>query len=161
LIGSGLQYKFGQTTIARQDVSSSIPELKSTAFLIKVENLLKRLDPDNQYFRIEDTGLDIEIILTVSDSGSDSLKDFDKGDGLSFLNTELSLNLSDGKTLICGDTFSDLAMVKKSIEITGTTIAIFVTTDEKLKKELSRICPKSILVSSPDVLVWSLMSVAD
>lgn len=160
MIGSGLQLKFGQTTIARQDVSGSISDLKTTAFLIKVTNLVKRLDPEKEYFRIEDTGLDIEIMLTVSARESTDLKDFDKGDGLSFLNTELALNLSDGLTLVCGDTFSDLSLVETSQNLSKETAAVFVTIDKKLKKELGSICPNSFVVSSPDVLVWTLMMIA-
>lgn len=70
LIGSGLQLKFGQTTIARQDISNSIPKDRSKAFLDLIKSIVKELDPTGENFKIEDTGLDIEIILTFSDEDS-------------------------------------------------------------------------------------------
>ena len=85
LIGSGIQHKFGQTTIARQDVSKSVPEIESQEFFKSVVALVNEIDPGKQYFRIEDTGKDIEIILTV-DSDKGDTKDFDKGDGVMYLN---------------------------------------------------------------------------
>ena len=66
--------------MARQDIGKSIDEDESKALLSTLEKLTNELDPDHQNFRIEDTGLDVEIILTVETSG-DGLKDFDKGDG--------------------------------------------------------------------------------
>jgi hypothetical protein len=67
LIGSGLQFKFGQSTIARQDISGSIPEGESEAFLRTIEGLVREIDPGGSTLRIEDTGLDVEILLTIED----------------------------------------------------------------------------------------------
>ncbi len=161
LIGSGLQFKFGQTTIARQDINNSIPEQESEAFLHLMRDLTNELDPEHIFFRIEDTGKDIEIILTVDhESNSHEATDFDKGNGVAFLNEALGLNLSKGTLLICGDTPSDLPMVSTAMHYNHNTYAIFVTTDDSLKKTVHNICPNSLIVSNPDVLITILQKLS-
>ena len=44
LIGSGLQHKYGQTTVARQDIHGSIPEELSAAFLEAVRSTVRDID---------------------------------------------------------------------------------------------------------------------
>ena len=152
LIGSGLQFKFGQTTVARQDIYGSIPTTESEAFMNVMEELIRDIDPQGEYFRTEDTGKDIEIILTVE--GESGLKDFDKGDGVSFLDGELDLGLARGGNLVCGDTSSDIPMVAAAKS--PQTSAIFVTRDEELKQAVRRICERAHFVSEPDILVCLL-----
>lgn len=152
LIGSGLQFKFGQTTVARQDIYGSIPATESEAFMNVMEELIRDIDPQGEYFRTEDTGKDIEIILTVE--GESGLKDFDKGDGVSFLDGELDLGLARGGNLVCGDTSSDIPMVAAAKS--PQTSAIFVTRDEELKQAVRRICERAHFVSEPDILVCLL-----
>ncbi|TCD48482.1 trehalose 6-phosphate synthase [Chlorobium sp. N1] len=156
-IGSALQIKFGQTTVARQDISSSIRDDESSAFLEKVKSIVREIDPEGKNFRIEDTGLDIEIILTIDVDENDSLiKDFDKGDGLAFISRELGLEGSSGPILVCGDTPSDIPMLKAAMEMFDDVWTIFVTRDHELKKEVQEICPKSITVPYPDILLTIL-----
>jgi len=155
LIGSGFQRKFGQTTIARQDISGSIPENESDNFLKKIKSIVSDLDPQNKNFRIEDTGLDIEIILTIGDSRS-GFKDFDKGDAIKFLDEGLMLGMTDGPHLICGDTCSDIPMLEAAKEKTDNTWAIFVTKDRKLAVKVRDVCPNSIIVTEPDILITIL-----
>ena len=153
-IGSSLQFKFGQTTVARQDIYGSIPATESEAFMNVIEELTRDIDPQGEYFRTEDTGKDIEIILTVD--GESGLKDFDKGDGVLFLDEELDLGLSRGGNLVCGDTPSDVPMVAAAlIKSTGTS-TIFVTRDETLKGAVRQVCGRAHFVSEPDVLVCLL-----
>jgi hypothetical protein len=156
-IGSALQIKFGQTTVARQDISHSIKDDESAAFLEKVKGLVREIDPSGRNFRIEDTGLDIEIILTI-DTASDEtpIRDFDKGDGLAFICSELGMEASRGSALVCGDTPSDIPMLKKAIEMFDDVWAVFVTRDEKLKKQIEEICPNSYTVPYPDILLTIL-----
>ncbi len=153
LIGSGLQLKFGQTTIARQDINESIEKGKSESFLKEVKKLVDQIDPEKKYFRIEDTGLDIEIILTIEDQDNNSIKDFDKGDGINFLNDSLKLNLHKGPNLICGDTNSDIPMVRDAMEHSENTCTIFVTEDKNLKDKVVSECPNSFFVDKPDILI--------
>ena len=157
LIGSGLQFKFGQTTIAYQDIYDSIPAEESRAFFSIVEKLVRKIDPNQDYFRIEATGTDMEIILTIAGENR-NVKDFDKGDGLKFLDQQLRLSMEKGPNLICGDTKSDLPMVKVSGECTENTWALFVTQDPKLQKQVRDVAPHSFFVSQPDILVTLLNS---
>jgi hypothetical protein len=154
-IGSGLQFKFGQTTIARQDIYSSIPLADSENMLKTVTQIVNDIDPQSSFLRIEDTGKDIEIMLTV-ENGSSGIKDYDKGEGVQYLDKELNLGLNLNQSLICGDTFSDLPMVKTACKKNSQTKAIFVTEDESLVNALTDITPNSFTVSSPDVLITIL-----
>jgi hypothetical protein len=151
LIGSGLQFKFGQTTVARQDIYGSIPDTESEAFMKAIEELIRNIDPRGEFFRTEDTGKDIEIILTVE--GESGLKDFDKGDGVSFLDVELDLGLARGGNLVCGDTSSDIPMAAAARAKSLQTSAIFVTPEIAIKRAVRRICERAHFVSEPDVLV--------
>jgi len=155
LIGSGLQFKFGQTTIARQDISRSVSEDESEALLKRIRRLVSDIDPENRNLKIEDTGLDIEIILTIQDSDSGP-KDFDKADSVKFLDSELGLNLSEGPHLICGDTSSDIPMIEFSINQTDDTWSIFVTKDKELAGRVTAVCPNSVIVPEPDMLITIL-----
>ncbi len=152
LIGSGLQLKFGQATIARQDISGSIPEDESDAFLNKIKKIVFELDPERKNFIIEDTGLDIEIILTIKDSQC-GLKDFDKADAVKYLNSELDFDMTKGPHLVCGDTLSDIPMIKAFLDKTRDTWSIFVTKDNELAEKVKGICPNSVIVPEPDMLV--------
>ena len=160
-IGSALQFKFGQTTVARQDITHSINADESAAFLEKVKGIVREIDPEKHIFRIEDTGLDIEIILTIDTAGHDAHKDFDKGDGLEFICRSIGIN---GKgpgnglepNLVCGDTYSDIPMLQKAMDICGDVWAIFVTKDEQLEETVKSICPQSMIVPSPDILLTVL-----
>ncbi len=154
LIGSGLQFKFGQTTVSRQDIYGTIPEEESSNFLKTVSDIVYAIDPGREFFVIEDTGKDIEVILTVKKSGNDNTqRDFNKGDGVAFLNRQLNLNMASGLNLICGDTLSDIPMVQASTENTGDTWTVFVTDDIELKQRVTALCPNSFFVSEPDILV--------
>jgi hypothetical protein len=156
-IGSALQIKFGQTTVARQDITHSIRDDESAAFLQKVKSVVREIDPTGRNFRIEDTGLDIEIILTIDAPSNDStIKDFDKGDGLAFMAGKLGMTRSKGATLVCGDTASDIPMLKKAVDMFDDVWAVFVTRDETLKKQVEEICPNSFTVPYPDVLLTIL-----
>jgi len=151
LIGSGLQFKFGQTTIARQDISGSVTDEKSQEFFDTVGKIVKKSDPSGKFFRIEDTGKDIEIILTVAGD-----KDFDKGDGIKLLDDKLGLGMEKGRCLICGDTASDVAMLNAAVKKNPDTRAVFVTKDEELKKRVKGIIPGALFADEPDVLVAAL-----
>ncbi len=155
-IGSALQFKFGQTTIARQDITCSINPEESTAFLEKVKSIVKEIDPHCRNFRIEDTGLDIEIILTIDQKENDSVKDFDKGDGLEFICKTIDIDTNLGPNLVCGDTSSDIPMLKKAVELCDDVWTIFVTKDEDLAEQVRQICPQSMVVPSPDILLTIL-----
>lgn len=153
-VGSGFQLKFGQLTIARQDVANSVPEEESVALLGNVTNIVNEIDPEGAVFKIIDTGKDIEIILTVD--GDNGAKDFDKGDGLKFIDSCIDLHLGEGPHLVCGDTVSDIPMLEAVLEYTDDVYAIFVTRDTDLAKKVAHLCPNTLIVPSPDILLTIL-----
>jgi hypothetical protein len=152
LIGSGLQFKFGQSTVARQDIGGSIPADESLAFLDVLRGLACELDPDQRHLRIEDTGLDVEIILTIETAGA-GLKDFDKGDGVKYLCSELDLEMVHGPHLICGDTGSDVPMLEAALQMAADTRAIYVTRNEDLARRVMGLTANAVIVPEPDMLV--------
>ncbi len=156
LIGSGFQFKFGQTTVARQDMSGSVDESDSEDFLQTVRALVKEVDPEAHYFRIEDTGKDIEIMLTVASEREDKRRDFDKGDGIRFIDDTLRLGMEQGPNLVCGDTASDVPMVRAAVDRCPDTRTIFVTVDDELKRQVRKVCADSFFVETPDMLVMIL-----
>ena len=157
LIGSGLQLKYGQTTIARQDIYQSVPEDETKTFSDKIQSIINEVDKDNKYFRIEDTGMDIEIILTVSDEDDNAgLKDYDKGNGVDFINGDLKMNIENSVNLVCGDTNSDVPMVAYSMSKNENTFTIFVTEKEELRNKVKNVCERSLFVTEPDILVTIL-----
>lgn len=155
MIGSGLQFKFGQTTIARQNIRKSIPEPESKEFLEKIRQIVQEIDPGQENFRIEDTCLDIEIILTIEDSLSGT-KDFDKTDAVRYLDDALKLNMKQGQHLICGDTSSDVLLIEAAMEKTPDTWTVFVTKDSELAARVKDTCKNSLIVTEPDILVTIL-----
>lgn len=159
LIGSGLQFKFGQTTIARQDINGSIDMAQSDAFLAIIKDIVKRFDPAGDNFKIEDTGLDIEIILTISDQ-KEGLKDFDKADAIQYLDEELNLHMGNGPNLICGDTKSDIAMLEAAMNRTKDTKSIFVTKNKELSDCVTAVCSDAVIIPEPDMLITTLNHVA-
>ena len=159
LIGSGLQHKFGQTTIARQDITGSVPADESKAWLAELEALAAELDPSGERLVVEDTGLDVELILTVDEGGGEA-QDFNKAAAVRFLASELGIELSRGPHLVCGDTASDVPMVDALAEHTQDTWAVFVTRKEDLAAKVRGACEHALIVSEPDVLVAILGELA-
>jgi len=66
------------------------------------------------------------------------------------------MNSSNSSTLVCGDTPSDIPMLKKAVEMFDDVWAVFVTRDERLKKQVEEICPNSYTVPYPDILLTIL-----
>ncbi|MFO8064131.1 MAG: trehalose 6-phosphate synthase [Spirochaetota bacterium] len=155
VIGSAVQFKFGQTTVARQDMHGSIPSQRSEEFLERVRALVAELDPTGDTLRIEDTGYDIEIILTREQGD----RDFNKGDGVAFVDQVAGLELG-GRTVVCGDTSSDLPMVREAAAKSDDVRVVFVTQDENLKREVEQHAPQSVFVDYPDALVLALGELA-
>jgi hypothetical protein len=155
LIGSGLQFKFGETTLARQDIAKAIPEDESQELLGVVERIMKEVDPEGNDFGLIDMGLDIEVILKGASEG-----EFSKADGLFFLNDELGLGLEQGPTLVCGDTKGDLPLLKACLEKSEDTFAMFVTRDDQLTQQVRELCKSAVVVPEVDVLVSVLNRLA-
>ncbi len=151
-IGSSFQRKLGEITVARQDMHGSVPPEKSEAFKKEVQSLLDRVNQGGDRFRLEDTGKDLEIILAPADQEPH----FDKGDGIAFILEEMGRDVAGDELLICGDTSSDLPMVERAAELGAKVTAVFVTSDEKLRRSVKGAAERSFFVSNPDVLVAGL-----
>jgi hypothetical protein len=159
LIGSGLQAKFGQTTVARQDMDGSIAASRSLEFAEAVRRVVADLDPDGTHFCIEDTGLDLEIILTVDD-GAGGIKDFDKGDAVAYLDRAMGLGLADGPHLVCGDTPADIPMALAAASQGAETLAVFVGCGETGTGTVRDALPEALFLPHPDMLVALLGAAA-
>ncbi len=156
LIGSGLQFKFGETTLARQDITKTVSAAESEAFLRLIQDLVRQVDPEGKNFGIKDTGLDIEIIL----KGATGDKTFDKADGLLFLNDQMKLGLEQGPTLVCGDTAPDLKLVEACLGKNPDVWVMFATRDAGLTAKVHETSRQSIVVPQVDMLVTVLNRLA-
>lgn len=156
LIGSGVQFKFGETTVARQDVAKTIDPDESAAFMAELTRITREIDPDGKDTHIKDTGLDVEIVLSTGDE-----QEFTKADGLYFIDRELGLELERGPTLVCGDTPPDLKLVEACRNKTQDVYTIFMTKDEALAQRVKESAPHSLVLPEVDMLVTALNRVAE
>lgn len=151
-IGSGFQKKFGETALARQDMHGSVPPGESERVKEEVRQIVEKQNRGGEFFRLEDTGKDLEIILALGNEG----RHFHKGDGVSFLSRVLDIPLKGKDVLICGDTSSDLPMVSRAREEGASVSTVFVASHESLGRTLGEMDVEYTLVSTPDVLVSAL-----
>merc|ERR1712228_1034137 len=121
-IGSGLQKKFGEVTMARNDPAGTVPAPESRRFMDAVRKIKDEINPDGPdgvELDLHDTGTDMEL-FPRSGSGRAS---FDKGSGIKALDDKLHLHVKEGPNLVCGDTGSDVAMVEMALRLMcGNTI---------------------------------------
>eukprot|EP01062_Namystynia_karyoxenos_P056282 TRINITY_DN47248_c0_g1_i1.p1 TRINITY_DN47248_c0_g1~~TRINITY_DN47248_c0_g1_i1.p1 ORF type:complete len:1302 (+),score=374.96 TRINITY_DN47248_c0_g1_i1:108-3908(+) len=111
-LGSGLQRKFGEVTMARNDPAGTVPEPESRRFMAAVRAIKDEIDPDGSALDLHDTGTDMEIFTRRSGG-----KPFNKGDGVACLDRKLHLRVADGPNLVCGDTASDVPMIETAIRL--------------------------------------------
>jgi len=149
--GSGFQQKLGEISIARQDFLHSVPKKESQVFFRKIQEIVRTLDK-RDYLKVYDAGLDIEVILKLSK------KEFTKGDGLKFILQNSKIKPKE--TLVCGDTDSDLSFFKTIKKYYKKSSYIFVTKDNSLKRKIKKTLPKTIFISSPDVLITALYKIS-
>jgi hypothetical protein len=170
-IGSGLQYKYGELNIAHNDPSRSVPDIESARFRAEVQSLVKRIDPDSVALDVRDTGTDIEIAPCMENRCAS----FSKYDGVLALDRRLQLGLEEGPSLICGDTPSDLPMVRAAVHLmtekcrgldtkepASKLAVLFVISPEQHRRtptfvdEVQAVCSESgahcAILPSPDVL---------
>lgn len=166
-IGSGFQVKYGQLTVAIRDQFQSVPEDLSNTMKNEFINLVLMVDPQQRFFHIEDTGFDLEISVLDprrnEDPGS-RIKDFDKGDGLTFLLDQIHSKTGQTATnlLISGDTPSDLPMIEAGLKNNRDVFFVYIHNQDLTDREQSHldIATSSMVVRSPDILVAALNRVA-
>lgn len=152
-IGSGYQRKLGQLTVSTQDIHRSVPAELSEQFLNEVQNAVAKVDPDGSRFELDLTGFDVEITLTSDD---DATRGYHKGDGVRFLVESCNLDLVQAPVLVCGDTASDLPMLRELTAAGFTTHAIFVAPTDELERDVRGAAAQAAFCSGPDVLVTAL-----
>ncbi|THB63588.1 MAG: hypothetical protein D6B26_05900 [Spirochaetaceae bacterium] len=154
-IGSGVQFKHGQTAIARQDVHHSIPKELSQEFACQVQKIVKQCDPEGRYLYIEDTGFDLEIGLRFEEQN----RAFSKGDGLEILLQRGLLILREGPHIVCGDTQADFPMFDFVNRRSPHVLTVLVSQDQDLCESARQQYPHVLCLSSPDSLIMLLNSI--
>jgi len=130
-IGSGLQRKFGEVTMARNDPAGTVPDPESRRFMTAVRQIKEELDPDGTLLDLHDTGTDMEMFPRSNARGGGS---FDKGCGIAGLENKLQLGIPLGPNIVCGDTNSDVPMVVSSLKLMCGEEIVKVW-EERLKRE--------------------------
>jgi trehalose-6-phosphate synthase len=157
-IGSGLQKHYGHLTIARQDANRSIPEAQTHQLVSKVHQIVKEIDPTGQTLSVIESETDMKIYLKERESGDI----FDKGDGIELLVNHMKCDLKSGTILVCGDSETDLPMLKVCLKANAPGVfTVWVTTNEELRNTVRKICEEHnnrnyVFVSCPEVLLGGM-----
>ncbi|MFP4510407.1 MAG: hypothetical protein ACLFNQ_09780 [Spirochaetaceae bacterium] len=150
-VGSGLQTKFGECSVAYQDWQSNCPDSVSQTFRTAVKALIRRLDPTLSTFHIEDGGRELDISTLGSGSAS-----FDKGSGLRLVVEQAGMRLDGRSVLVCGDTMGDLPMVERVVESGARLVTVFVTTNDSLKQRVHDLDAEALFVDRYESLVLGM-----
>ena len=157
-VGTGLQFRRGETSIARQDASASIDEDASLALLEHVHDVVDAVDPERLHFRVDDDGHDITITPTAANR--DLWNDFSPAEGLRNLNAALGLHLETGPHLICCTGPQGVSLLAAMAGYTTDLRAIFVTDRDDLAHRATTICPRTAIVRHPDTVAAILSAAA-
>uniref|UniRef100_I2Q499 Uncharacterized protein n=1 Tax=Desulfovibrio sp. U5L TaxID=596152 RepID=I2Q499_9BACT len=156
-VGSGLQFRRGETIVARQDVLGTIGQDASLDLLEHVHNIVDAVDPEREHFRVEDDGLDVAVTPTATHQ--EVSHEFSPAEGLRALDAALSLDLGQGPHLVCCGGPSGLALLEALAGLAADLRCVFVTDRADLGPRAREICKKTAVVSHPD-LAAALLSAA-
>jgi len=148
-VGSGIQFRQGETIIARQDDLASIHEDASLALLEHVHDIVDAVDPERLHFRVEDDGQDVAITPTAT--SQDLWREFTPVGGLRTADTALGLNLAQGPHLICCGGPWGLVLLEALTAFTADISCIFITDRDDLGRQAMERCPKTTVVAHPDI----------
>uniref|UniRef100_A0A8R1HVE5 ADP-ribosylation factor-like protein 3 n=1 Tax=Caenorhabditis japonica TaxID=281687 RepID=A0A8R1HVE5_CAEJA len=157
-VGSGLQKHYGHLTIAYQDVYRSISEAHGKRLFEGVERIVKDVDPQGTRLQLASTEFDIKVYMKTETDG----RVFDKGDGLRMLCEKMHCDLTEGNVLVCGDSSTDIPMLKECLKRNAKGVyTIWVTINETLKEEVRSLCASYdntniAFVSCPEVLLGAM-----
>jgi hypothetical protein len=157
-LGSGLQFRRGETIIARQDTLESIGEEASLALLEHVHDIVDAVDPERRHFRVEDDGLDVAVTPTATHQ--DVWLDFSPAEGLRAADAALALGFDQGPHLACCGGQAGLALLEALAGFTKDLRCIFVTDRDDLGHRALDACPKTTVVGHPDVAAAILSAAA-
>lgn len=156
-LGSGLQFRRGETVVARQDALGTVGEDASLELLEHVHNIVDAVDPEREHFRVEDDGLDVAVTPTAT--GQEAPRAFTPAEGLRALDQALSLDFGHGPHLACCAGPSGLALLEALAGQASDLRCVFVTDRNDLAARARQICPKAAVVAHPD-LAAALLSAA-
>ncbi|CAB07584.3 Alpha,alpha-trehalose-phosphate synthase [UDP-forming] 2 [Caenorhabditis elegans] len=157
-VGSGLQKHYGHLTIAFQDVYKTITEAQGKQLHEEIEKIVKDVDPHGTRLQLASTEFDIKVYMKTETDGHV----FDKGDGLRLLCEKMHCDLTEGNVLVCGDSSTDIPMLKEClIRNPKGVYTIWVTVNDKLKEEVRALCASYsnsnvAFVSCPEVLLGAM-----
>lgn len=148
-VGSGLQFRRGETVVARQDSRESVDEEASLALLEHVHDVVDAVDPEREHFRVEDDGRD--VVVTPTASQRDQGQEFTPAEGLTAVERALSLDFGQGPHLVCCGGASGLRLLAGLMEKTQDLACLFVTDREDLGRQARELCPNTAVIGHPDV----------
>uniref|UniRef100_A0A915PXY7 Trehalose-6-phosphate phosphatase helical bundle domain-containing protein n=1 Tax=Setaria digitata TaxID=48799 RepID=A0A915PXY7_9BILA len=145
LVGSGVQRKVDRLTLGVQTVCHHIASELSNKYQMAVKERVHRVDPNSQ--------AELEVEVVAHSSGII----WNKADGVDRLIKSLGDSLkTPGKVLICGDTPSDLPMVRQAAKQNPEGVmAIFVGAKIPLREEVKQVVGddnRCCFVSCPDII---------
>ena len=149
-IGSGLQLRQGEISIARQDAARSIDEDDSLTLLEHIHDAVDAIDPQRQHFRVDDDGHDVTI--TPTSANRDLWNDFSPAEGLRNIDQALGLDLTTGPHLVCAAGSPGVALLAALAAHTPNLRAILVTDRDDLAARATAICPHVAIVRHPDTM---------
>jgi hypothetical protein len=157
-VGTGLQFRRGETSIARQDAAASIDEDASLALLEHVHDVVDAVDPERLHFRVDDDGRDLTI--TPTSANRDLWNDFSPAEGLRNINAALDLGLEQGPHLVCCTGPQGVSLLAAMAGYTTDLRAILVTDRDDLARRATDICPRTAIVRHPDTVAAILSAAA-
>uniref|UniRef100_A0A1I7ZXX3 T6PP_N domain-containing protein n=1 Tax=Steinernema glaseri TaxID=37863 RepID=A0A1I7ZXX3_9BILA len=161
LVGSGVQRKVDRLTLGVQTVCAHVNPDISKAYMEAIRERMHRVDPNKKVLHFDaSTELEVEVVVR-SEGGL-----WNKANGVARIVEAAGLSLEPPRSvLICGDTSSDLPMVRQAVASNAeNSMALFVGRSETLKQSVrdlvgddSRCC----FVSCPDVVHAAMTSLCN
>ncbi|MEA5090008.1 hypothetical protein [Solidesulfovibrio sp.] len=148
-VGSGLQFRRGETVIARQDSRGSIDEDASLALLEHVHDIVDAVDPEREHFRVEDDGCD--VVVTPTANAADAGLEYAAREGLRALELALGADFAKGPHLVCCTGQDGLELLEALLEKNRDVRCLFVGDREDLGRKARELCPHTALAAHPDI----------
>lgn len=152
LVGSGVQRKVDRLTLGVQTVCGQVQQELSEQYQDAVKERMHRVDPYNETL-VFDPSTRLEVEIAVHTDG----RTWNKADGVDRVMKTLNDSLeTPGRVLICGDTTSDVPMVKQAATCNPDGVmALFVGANESLQKQVRDLVgdpQRTCFVYCPDVV---------
>ncbi|KAK0403203.1 hypothetical protein QR680_016780 [Steinernema hermaphroditum] len=152
LVGSGVQRKVDRLTLGVQTVCAHVNPDVSKSYMEAIRERMHRVDPNKKVLHFDaSTELEVEVVVR-SEGGL-----WNKANGVARIVEAAGLSLGPPRTiLICGDTSSDLPMVRQAIASNAeNSMALFVGCSETLKQSVRDLVgddARCCFVGCPDVI---------